>query len=109
MEESKKYELEELIEKLEGYRGRHTELITVFVPAGAILTHTTKQLENEKGTATNIKSTSTRKNVINALERAIRKLKEIHPELNDKQLEKELVPLSGEEVGIKTLKKRKRL
>jgi len=77
MEEAKKYELEELIEKLEGYRGRHTELITVFVPAGAILTHTTKQLENEKGTATNIKSTSTRKNVINALERAIRKLKEI--------------------------------
>jgi len=77
MNEAQKYELEALIEELEGYRGRHTELITVLVPAGATLTQTTKQLEDEKGTATNIKSTGTRKNVINALERAIRKLKEI--------------------------------
>lgn len=77
MDEAQKYELETLIEELEGYRGRHTELITVLIPAGAILTQTTKQLEDEKGTATNIKSTGTRKNVINALERAIRKLKEI--------------------------------
>ncbi len=76
MDEAEKFELEALLEELEGYRGRHTELITVFVPSGATLTQTTKQLENEKGTATNIKSTATRKNVINALERAIRKLKE---------------------------------
>ena len=77
MDEAQKFELETLVEELEGYRGRHTELITVMVPAGATLTQTTKQLEDEKGTATNIKSTGTRKNVINALERAIRKLKEI--------------------------------
>ncbi len=77
MDEAQKFELESLVEELEGYRGRHTELITVMVPAGATLTQTTKQLEDEKGTATNIKSTGTRKNVINALERAIRKLKEI--------------------------------
>ena len=77
MDEVQKLELETLIEELEGYRGRHTELITVLVPAGATLTQTTKQLEDEKGTATNIKSSGTRKNVINALERAIRKLKEI--------------------------------
>ena len=77
MDEAQKYELETLVEELEGYRGRHTELITVFIPAGATLTQTTKQLEDEKGTATNIKSSGTRKNVINALERAIRKLKEI--------------------------------
>jgi peptide chain release factor subunit 1 len=77
LSEKQKFELEGLIEELEGYRGRHTELITVLVPAGATLTQTTKQLEDEKGTATNIKSTGTRKNVINALERAIRKLKDI--------------------------------
>ncbi|MFA4960066.1 MAG: peptide chain release factor aRF-1 [Candidatus Pacearchaeota archaeon] len=77
LSEAQKFELENLIEELEKYRGRHTELITVMVPAGATLTQTTKQLEDEKGTATNIKSTGTRKNVINALERAIRKLKEI--------------------------------
>ena len=77
MNEAQKFELESLVEELEGYRGKHTELITVLIPAGATLTQTTKQLEDEKGTATNIKSTGTRKNVINALERAIRKLKEI--------------------------------
>ncbi len=77
MDETQKFELETLVEELEGYRGRHTELITVMVPAGATLTQTTKQLEDEKGTATNIKSAGTRKNVINALERATRKLKEI--------------------------------
>jgi peptide chain release factor subunit 1 len=77
MNEAQKYELEAIVEELESYRGRHTELITVLIPAGATLTQTTKQLEDEKGTATNIKSSGTRKNVINALERAIRKLKEI--------------------------------
>ena len=68
MDEIQKYELESIVEELEGYRGRHTELITVLVPAGATLTQTTKQLEDEKGTASNIKSTSTRKNVINRSE-----------------------------------------
>lgn len=77
MNEAQKYELESTIEELESYRGRHTELITVLIPAGATLTQTTKQLEDEKGTATNIKSTSTRKNVIASLDRAARKLKEI--------------------------------
>ena len=77
MDEKEKFELECTLEELGDYRGRHTELITVLIPAGATLTQTTRQLENEKGTATNIKSTATRKNVINALDRAIRKLKEI--------------------------------
>jgi len=77
MEETKKFELEAMLEELKGYRGRHTELITVYIPAGATMTQTTKQLENEKGTATNIKSTATRKSVIAALERAVRKLKDI--------------------------------
>jgi peptide chain release factor subunit 1 len=90
MNEAQKFEFESLIEELEGYRGRHTELITVLIPAGATLTQTTKQLEDEKGTATNIKSTGTRKNVINALEKAIRKLKEI-----EKTPEKGLAVFSG--------------
>lgn len=77
MDEVKKFELENLVEELKGYRGRHTELITVLVPSGATLTQTTRQLEEEKGTAANIKSAGTRKNVVAALEKAIRKLKEI--------------------------------
>ena len=43
------------------------------------------------------------------IRKRIKKLKEVHPELNEKQLERELIPLSGEDAGIKTLKKRKRL
>lgn len=76
IKEADKFELESLIEELENYRGRHTELITVYVPAGFNINQVTKQLEDEKGTATNIKSNATRKNVINALEKAIRRLKE---------------------------------
>ena len=77
MDELEKYELESLIEELEGYRGKHTELITSLIPAGASLIQTKKQLEDERGTATNIKSSATRKNVINALELAVRRLQEI--------------------------------
>jgi peptide chain release factor subunit 1 len=77
MDEAEKYELEETVKELEGYRGRHTELITVLIPAGFNIFQVINQIEDEKGTATNIKSTSTRKNVITALERAARKMKEI--------------------------------
>jgi len=41
------------------------------------------------------------------IRKKIKKLKEIHPELDEGQLERELIPLSGEEVAIKTNKKRK--
>ncbi|MBT7706704.1 peptide chain release factor aRF-1 [archaeon] len=74
--ESERFELESLVETLEGIRGRHTELITVYVPSGFNINQVARQLEDEKGTATNIKSNATRKNVVNALEKAIRKLKE---------------------------------
>lgn len=75
MDESQKYELEETVKELEGYRGRHTELVTVYVPAGAILSQTVRQIESEAGTATNIKSKNTRKAVLDSLERIIRQLK----------------------------------
>ena len=77
MDELQKYELEAFVEELEGYRGKHTELITAMIPAGASLVQMKRQLEDERGTASNIKSSTTRKNVINALDLAVRKLKEI--------------------------------
>lgn len=77
MDQKQKYELENLIEELEGYRGRHTEFITVYIPAGFNINQVAKQIEDEKGTATNIKSNSTRKNVINALEKVSRQLKSL--------------------------------
>jgi peptide chain release factor subunit 1 len=75
MDEAQKYEFEETIKELEGYRGRHTELISVLIPAGFNVFQVIKQIDDEKGTATNIKSTSTRKNVIDALEKISRQLK----------------------------------
>ena len=71
-----KDELEEKIKELRNYKGRQTELITVYIPAGHDVNAVQRQLEAEKSTAKNIKSTSTRKNVTEALEKIVRHLKE---------------------------------
>ena len=72
LDDKQKTELEEFIEKMNSKKARHTELITVLVPAGFDINLITKQLESEKSTAANIKSTTTRKNVQEALESLIR-------------------------------------
>ncbi|MEK6885443.1 MAG: peptide chain release factor aRF-1 [Nanoarchaeota archaeon] len=71
-----KEELAEIVEELGSIRGRHTELVSVIVPAGANINVVIDQLESEKSTARNIKSSTTRKNVIEALERATRQLRQ---------------------------------
>jgi peptide chain release factor subunit 1 len=70
-----KHELKKLVKQLKTYRGSHTELVTVYIPAGYDLTKIIQHLAQEQGTATNIKSSGTRKNVIDALERMIQHLK----------------------------------
>lgn len=75
MDDDLKLKLERIVKELEGYRGKHTELVTVYVPAGYNLNLIAKQIETEKSTAQNIKSTNTRKNVLDALERIGRHLK----------------------------------
>lgn len=71
-----KDELEEVLKILDNIRGKHTELVTVYIPAGYDVNATQRQLEGEKSTAKNIKSTATRNNVIDALEKIVRLLKE---------------------------------
>ena len=66
-----KFELRKLIKELASYRGRHTELVTVYIPAGYDINKIVNHLHQEQGTATNIKSSATRKNVIDALEKMI--------------------------------------
>jgi peptide chain release factor subunit 1 len=90
MDESKRYELEEFLQELSKYRGRHTELITVYVPQGYSLLNIAKQLDQEKSTAMNIKSKGTRKNVLDALERLTR-----HLRLIDKNPENGLALFAG--------------
>jgi len=77
MDTKDKIKLEDFLEEMRDYKARHTELITVLVPAGFDINLITKQLESEKSTATNIKSTSTRKNVQDALESLIRITKQM--------------------------------
>jgi len=63
------------LKELEAIRGRHTELVSVYVPAGYNLNEVVNQLYTEKSTASNIKSKSTRKNVLDALEKIIQHLR----------------------------------
>ena len=70
-----KHDLKKFIKQLVVHRGGGTELVSVYVPAGYDLTKIIQHLQQEQGTATNIKSTSTRKNVIDALERMIQHLR----------------------------------
>jgi peptide chain release factor subunit 1 len=67
--------LRSLIKKLSAIRGRHTELITIYVPAGTSLNIISTQVAQEQGTAANIKSKSVRKNVLGALEKINQHLK----------------------------------
>lgn len=75
---AQRFKLKKMIKELETYRGRHTELVTVYVPQGYDLNKIMNHLGQEQGTASNIKSASTRKNVVDALEKMIQHLK-IYP------------------------------
>ncbi len=55
--------------------GSHTELITIYVPPGKQISDALNLLREEYGTATNIKSNVTRKNVLDAITKAQQKLK----------------------------------
>lgn len=70
-----KLKLKHIIKELELYRGRHTELVSVYIPAGYDIIKIINHLQQEQGTATNIKSAGTRNNVISALERMVQHLK----------------------------------
>ncbi len=66
-----RYKIKKLLKKIESLSARHTELITVYVPPEYDIIKKIQQLQDEVGTASNIKSTSTRKNVTEALEKMI--------------------------------------
>src|SRR3989338_4922973 len=64
--------LKKLIRQLAAIKGRHTELVTVYIPVGANLHDVATQLRNEQSTAENIKSKPVRKNVTASLDKIIR-------------------------------------
>ncbi len=69
-----KYKLKKLIDQLAAIKGRHTELVTVYVPVNYSLSEIISTLRNEQSTSENIKSKPVRKNVTSALDKIIRHL-----------------------------------
>ncbi|MBW3012723.1 hypothetical protein KY325_00095 [Candidatus Woesearchaeota archaeon] len=70
-----KFKLKKFVKDLVQFKGRHTELVSVYVPAGYDMIKIIAHLQEEQGTASNIKSAATRKNVQSALERMIQHLR----------------------------------
>ncbi len=70
-----RFRFQRMLEMLENKEGRGTELITVYIPPGKQLSEVMNDLRNEWGTAGNIKSKTTRKNVQDGLSKAMEQLK----------------------------------
>jgi len=75
MKDLEKRKLQELLKRLGSVRGKHTELVSVYIPVGFSISQTAAQLRNEQSTAMNIKSKTVRKNVTGALERVLQHLR----------------------------------
>ncbi len=72
-----KLKLKKLLKELRSYKAPHTEFVTVYVPQNYDLIKIIQHLQEEQGTASNIKSASTRKNVQSALEKMIQHLRTV--------------------------------
>ena len=75
IETEKMYELRKALKKLSGFHGSGTELISVYIPAGAQVHEMSNKLREELSQASNIKSKSTKLNVMGALEKIMGYLK----------------------------------
>ncbi|MEW5896163.1 MAG: peptide chain release factor aRF-1 [Nanoarchaeota archaeon] len=70
-----KLHLKKLVSELKSHKAAHTEFVSVYIPQGYEMTKIIQHLAEEQGTASNIKSASTRKNVQAALEKMIQHLR----------------------------------
>jgi len=70
-----RFKLKRTLEMLASKEGRGTELISLYVPPGRRIHEVMANLREEYGTASNIKSRTTRKNVQEAIERVSQRLK----------------------------------
>ena len=71
----KLYKIRKTLEELSKKAGRGTELITVYIPKGKQLHEIISSLQQEQGTADNIKSDLTRSHVVDSLGKVVSKLK----------------------------------
>jgi peptide subunit release factor 1 (eRF1) len=75
MDSKQKYKLKKFLQDLSSITGRHTGLVSVYIPQGYDLGKIVNHLEEEQGTAVNIKDKNNRKKVMDSLERMIRHLR----------------------------------
>lgn len=75
MTQKQKYDLKRKIEELRNCKGRHTELISLYVPPSKQIFDVNSYLKNELSQSQNIKSKTTRKNVLSAIESIMSRLK----------------------------------
>jgi len=71
----KLYKIRKTLEELSQKSGRGTELITVYIPKGKQLHEIISTLQQEQGTADNIKSDLTRTHVVDSLGKVVQRLK----------------------------------
>jgi len=69
------FRLKKTLNTLASKEGRGTELVSLYVPPGKQISEVTNMLRDEYGTASNIKSTTTRKNVQDAIVKVQQRLK----------------------------------
>jgi len=69
------FRLRKTLQTLASKEGSHTELITIYVPPGKQISDALNLLREEYGTASNIKSNVTRKNVLDAIVKVQQRLK----------------------------------
>jgi peptide chain release factor subunit 1 len=70
-----RFRLKRNLERLAAREGRGTELVSLYVPPGRQVSEVVSMLNNEYGTASNIKSNTTRKNVQDAITRVTQRMK----------------------------------
>ena len=70
-----RFRLKRNLERLAAREGRGTELVSLYVPPGRQVSEVVAMLNNEYGTASNIKSNTTKKNVQDAVTRVTQRMK----------------------------------
>jgi peptide subunit release factor 1 (eRF1)/intein/homing endonuclease len=70
-----KLQLKKIVRDLKSHKAPHTEFVSVYIPTGYEMSKIIQHLAEEQGTASNIKSAGTRKNVQGALEKMIQHLR----------------------------------
>jgi len=75
LSQRQKYDLKRKLEELANCKGKHTELISLYVPPSKQISDVTSYLKNEISESQNIKSKTTKKNVLSAIESILSRLR----------------------------------